>query len=64
MPDAELLRACRESGGNGPDPRAHLALLRPYLEVGFDEVYVGQIGGHTEEFFDCYREDVLPELAG
>ncbi|KDN87580.1 hypothetical protein KCH_06900 [Kitasatospora cheerisanensis KCTC 2395] len=51
-------------GGNGPDPQAHLALLRPYVEAGFDEVYVGQIGGHVEEFFACYRDRVLPELAG
>ncbi|MFD8480435.1 TIGR03557 family F420-dependent LLM class oxidoreductase [Kitasatospora sp. NPDC059673] len=54
--------AAAESGGNGPDPQAHLALLRPYLQAGFDEVYVGQIGGHVEEFFDCYRQRVLPEL--
>ena len=31
-------------------------------DAGFDEVYVGQIGGNAEGFFECYAAEVLPRL--
>jgi G6PDH family F420-dependent oxidoreductase len=46
----------------GPDVKRHVSAVQPYLEAGFDEVYVGQIGGHHEEFFRVWAEDVLPAL--
>jgi G6PDH family F420-dependent oxidoreductase len=42
----------------------HVAAVRKYLDVGFDEVYVSQIGPDYREFFDFYRQDVLPALTG
>ncbi|KJK59337.1 TIGR03557 family F420-dependent LLM class oxidoreductase [Saccharothrix sp. ST-888] len=51
-----------EAGGCGDDPAGHLALLRPYRQARFDEVYVGQIGPELPGFFDFYRDQVLPEL--
>ena len=44
----------------GPDPGAHLAALHQFTDAGFDEVYVGQVGGAPEAFFEFYAEQVLP----
>jgi alkanesulfonate monooxygenase SsuD/methylene tetrahydromethanopterin reductase-like flavin-dependent oxidoreductase (luciferase family) len=47
----------------GPDPERHLASIREYLDAGFDEVYVSQIGPDQRGFFDFYRREVLPKLS-
>jgi G6PDH family F420-dependent oxidoreductase len=44
----------------GPDPAVHHAAIRRFAEVGCDEVYVGQIGGAPEAFFEFFAEHVLP----
>ncbi|MDX6275617.1 MAG: hypothetical protein QOJ92_2827 [Frankiales bacterium] len=54
----------RESTVCGPDVDRHVGALREYVDAGFDEVYVGQIGGELEGFFGCYRDEVLPTLRG
>ncbi|WP_327085356.1 hypothetical protein OIE66_23695 [Nonomuraea sp. NBC_01738] len=46
----------------GPDPRAHLAAIQAYVDAGFDEVYICQVGGDHEGFFRFYAEEVLPAL--
>jgi G6PDH family F420-dependent oxidoreductase len=46
----------------GPDPDRHAAALREYLDAGYDEVYVNQIGPDQEGFFRFYAEQVLPRL--
>ncbi len=46
----------------GPDPERHLAAVQPYLEAGFDEVYVQQIGPDQDAFFEAWSGKVLPEL--
>ncbi|MEV0531848.1 TIGR03557 family F420-dependent LLM class oxidoreductase [Kitasatospora sp. NPDC050463] len=48
----------------GNDTEEHIATLRSYVEAGFDEVYVGQIGPDNEAFFDHYRSAVLPAAIG
>jgi G6PDH family F420-dependent oxidoreductase len=47
----------------GPDASVHLAAVRRYLEAGYDEVYVTQVGPDQEGFLRFYQRDVLPELA-
>jgi G6PDH family F420-dependent oxidoreductase len=47
----------------GPDPEEHLQALRTFVDAGYDEVYVNQIGPDQEGFFAFYAEQVLPELA-
>jgi G6PDH family F420-dependent oxidoreductase len=47
----------------GPDPERHVQALREYVDAGYDEVYVNQIGPEQEEFFAFYAEQVLPEFA-
>jgi G6PDH family F420-dependent oxidoreductase len=46
----------------GPDPAVHAGAIREYLDAGFDEVYVQQVGGSAEGFFEFYAGQVLPEL--
>lgn len=36
--------------------------MQPYLEAGFDEVYVQQIGPDQDAFFEAWSGKVLPEL--
>ncbi len=46
----------------GPDPERHLEAIRQYIEAGYDEVYVQQIGPEQEGFFRFYEREILPEL--
>jgi len=46
----------------GDDPEQHVAAIQEYVEAGFDEVYVSNIGPRYREFFEGYRERVLPML--
>src|SRR3712207_5388589 len=46
----------------GPDPEKHLQAIRQYIDAGFDEVYVQQIGPEQEGFFRFYEREILPEL--
>ncbi|HET7518792.1 MAG TPA: LLM class F420-dependent oxidoreductase, partial [Actinomycetes bacterium] len=47
----------------GPDPERHLESLRQYLDAGFDEVYVSQIGNDQAGFFEFYRRELAPRLS-
>ena len=47
----------------GPDPERHLESLRQYIDAGFDEVYVSQIGNDHAGFFDFYRRELAPRLS-
>jgi G6PDH family F420-dependent oxidoreductase len=46
----------------GPDPDRHVAAIQKYLDAGFDEVYVSQVGPSQEPFFEFYEREVLPRL--
>ncbi|MEV0322436.1 TIGR03557 family F420-dependent LLM class oxidoreductase [Streptomyces sp. NPDC050658] len=48
----------------GDDMDEHLRSVRAYEDAGFDEVYIGQIGGEQQGFFDFYGAEVLPRLRG
>jgi G6PDH family F420-dependent oxidoreductase len=47
----------------GPDPERHASALARYLEAGFDEVYVSQIGSEQQSFFDFYRRELHRRVA-
>jgi hypothetical protein len=47
----------------GPDLGRHVQEIERYADAGFDEVYVHQIGGADERFFDAYAREVLPRFA-
>lgn len=50
-------------GALGPDPAQHIAAIQEYVEAGFEEGYVAQIGPDQEGMIDSYRREVLPQLA-
>jgi G6PDH family F420-dependent oxidoreductase len=55
--------AATESMAIGPDPEVHVAALQEYLDAGWDEVYVQQIGPDQQGFCDFYRTEVFPRLS-
>jgi hypothetical protein len=46
----------------GPDPERHIKAISAYLDAGFDEVYVNQIGPDQEGFFEFYAREIRPRL--
>ena len=46
----------------GPDPDVHVAAIQAFVDAGFDEVFVGQIGPDHDAFFDFYRRAALPRF--
>jgi G6PDH family F420-dependent oxidoreductase len=46
----------------GPDAEKHLQQLESYVDAGYDEVYVQQIGSEQEGFFRFYETEILPKL--
>ncbi len=46
----------------GPDPERHARSILGYLEAGYDEVYVSQIGGDQQGFLRFFFAEVRPRL--
>ncbi|MFJ6053383.1 TIGR03557 family F420-dependent LLM class oxidoreductase [Streptomyces sp. NPDC092307] len=46
----------------GDDTDEHVAAIRGYIDAGFDEVHIGQIGPDQESFFTAWQERLLPAL--
>jgi G6PDH family F420-dependent oxidoreductase len=46
----------------GPDPEVHVAAIRQYVDAGFDEVAVTQIGADQEGFFTFWERELRPRL--
>jgi G6PDH family F420-dependent oxidoreductase len=46
----------------GPDPDKHLQTIRQYIDAGYDEIYIQQIGPDQEGFFRFYEREILPEF--
>lgn len=40
----------------GPDPKRYLETLSEYIDAGYDEIYVQQIGPNQEQFFEFWQE--------
>ena len=61
---AELVtpKMTRESQVCGPDIERHVQALTEYVDAGYDEVYVANMGPHWREMITAYGEDVLPRL--
>lgn len=51
-----------ESVPCGPDPAAHARAITKYLDAGFDEVYVNQIGPDQDGFLEFFANEVRPLL--
>jgi len=48
------------AGPCGPDPDVHADGVQAFAEAGFDEVYIGQVGGAPEEFFGSVLTSFCP----
>ncbi len=46
----------------GPEPEVHVKAIQEYVDAGFDEVYISQIGTEQDAFFEFYAREVLPRL--
>jgi G6PDH family F420-dependent oxidoreductase len=46
----------------GPDPERHVKAIAEYVDAGFDEIYINQIGPDQEGFFDFYARELRPRL--
>ncbi|MBG6106981.1 G6PDH family F420-dependent oxidoreductase [Frigoribacterium sp. CG_9.8] len=44
------------------DPDAHRALIQSYLDLGFDRIYLHNVGRNQREWIDLFARDVLPKL--
>ena len=50
--------------GVGPDPANHLERINAFVDAGFDEICVVQVGDDRGDgFFDFWAEEIAPELA-
>lgn len=54
--------ATADSVSAGADPAVHLAAFDPFLQAGFDEIYVANMGPHYAEMIRGFGRDVLPAL--
>ena len=52
----------RESVPCGPDVDKHVEAFAPYLEAGYDEIYVANMGPHYKPMLQLYAEKVLPAV--
>lgn len=53
-----------EVAGIGPDPQAHVDAIMSFVEAGYDEVCVVQVGDDKDGFFRFWTEELAPRLAG
>ncbi len=46
----------------GPDIERHIESIQEYVDAGVDELYVQQVGGGHDQFFEVYAREVLPRF--
>jgi coenzyme F420-dependent glucose-6-phosphate dehydrogenase len=44
------------------DPARHAAWLNEFIELGFEELQLHQVGVNQREFIDTFGREVLPQL--
>lgn len=44
------------------DPEAHRAQIQRFLDLGFDQVYLHNVGRNQDEWIDVFGREVLPKL--
>ena len=47
----------------GPDPEVHAEAIVKYVEAGYDEIFVAQVGDDQRGFLDFYSKELRPILA-
>lgn len=51
-----------ESMPCGPDPDQYRQMVQQFVDAGYDEVYVQQIGPNQKQFFDFFQNEILPDF--
>jgi len=46
----------------GPDPEVHLARIQPFIDAGFDHVYIHHVGPDQAGFLSFAEKELLPRL--
>jgi G6PDH family F420-dependent oxidoreductase len=46
----------------GPDPERHIESIQRYVDAGYDELYVTQVGPDQEGFLRFYEREILPHF--
>jgi G6PDH family F420-dependent oxidoreductase len=46
----------------GPDLERHAEAIQEFADAGVDELYVHQIGGGHDQFFEAYAREILPRF--
>ena len=46
----------------GPDPKRHLEKIQEFIDGGFEQIYIHQIGPDQEGFMDFYKREILPKI--
>lgn len=46
----------------GKDPEKHLEQIQRYVDAGFDNIYIHQVGPNQEIFFTFYEKEILPKV--
>jgi coenzyme F420-dependent glucose-6-phosphate dehydrogenase len=44
------------------DPDKHLQYIQKFVDLGFDRVYLHNVGRNQREWLDVFSRDVLPKL--
>ena len=44
------------------DPEKHRQQIQRFLDLGFDQIYLHNVGRNQTEWIDCFSRDVLPQL--
>ena len=44
------------------DLASHISQLQHYVDMGFDEIHIHNVGRNQAEFIDVFGREVLPEL--
>jgi G6PDH family F420-dependent oxidoreductase len=52
----------RSSVTAGKDVDKHVEEFKKYADAGFDEIYISNMGENYRQFFDLYRDEVLPAV--
>lgn len=56
--------AIAEKVACGPDPEVHIKAIQPYLDAGFDHLYLHQVGPDQAGFIEFAERELLPRLRG
>jgi G6PDH family F420-dependent oxidoreductase len=47
----------------GPDPERYLVQIQQYVDAGFDQIYIHQIGPQQEGFMEFCAQQILPRFS-